>query len=217
MPARRSERLVERNFGSVRCKGANRRAFTPRSLVGLRDVEVFCVANSPGGPLGVHVRRRVARAPCGGCGGRLWPDGERTVVLVDLPAFGRHCRLVWHKRRWRRPRDGCEAGSASELAREVASPRALLASRAARWATRQAGRGRSLKVIVGALGCGWHTVNSAVRRWGCALLAVDTARVSDVEALGLDETLMGRRGRFRAKAWGTSIVDVGRGQLLDIV
>ena len=63
----------------------------------------------------------------------------------------------------------------------------------------------------------WHTVNSAVKRWGEALLAADTARISDVEALGLDETLFWRRGRFRAKTWGTSIVDVGRGQLLDIV
>ena len=56
-----------------------------------------------------------------------------------------------------------------------------------------------------------------MRRWGSALLDADTARISGVEALGLDETLMGRRGRFRAKAWSTSIVDVGRGQLLDIV
>ena len=38
-----------------------------------------------------------------------------------------------------------------------------------------------------------------------------------MSALGLDEHLMMRRGRFRTKAWGTSIVDVGRGQLLDIV
>ena len=52
---------------------------------------------------------------------------------------------------------------------------------------------------------------------GCALLAADTARISQVEALGLDETLFWRRGRFRAKTWGTSIVDAGRGQLLDIV
>ena len=36
-------------------------------------------------------------------------------------------------------------------------------------------------------------------------------------ALGLDELLFCHRGRFRAKVWGTSIVDVGRGRLLDIV
>ena len=77
--------------------------------------------------------------------------------------------------------------------------------------------GRPLKDVAGELGCVWHTVNAAVKRWGEALPAADTARISDVEALGLDETLLWRRGRFRAKTWGTSIVDVGRGQLLDIV
>ena len=56
-----------------------------------------------------------------------------------------------------------------------------------------------------------------MRRWGSALLDADTERISDVEALGLDETLMGRRGRFKHKAWSTGIVDVGRGRLLDIV
>ena len=139
------------------------------------------------------------------------------MVLVDLPAFGRPVRLVWHKRRWRCPRQGCGAGSVTELVPQIAPPRALLTSRAARWATRQAGRGRPLKDIAGELGCGWHTVNSAVKRWGCALLAADTARISQVEALGLDETLFWRRGRFRAKTWATSIVNTGRGQLLDIV
>ena len=38
-----------------------------------------------------------------------------------------------------------------------------------------------------------------------------------VRALGLDETLFGRHGRWRRRDWCTSIVDVQRGQLLDIV
>ena len=60
-------------------------------------------------------------------------------------------------------------------------------------------------------------MNVSVRRWGQALFEADTERISDVVALGLDELLFCHRGRFRAKAWGTRIVDVGRGQLLDIV
>ena len=115
------------------------------------------------------------------------------------------------------PEAGLWGGHVTEAAREIAPPRALLTSRAARWATRQAGRGRPLKDVAAELGCGWHTVNSAVKRWGAALLDADTERISRVSALGLDEHLMMRRGRFRTKAWGTSIVDVGRGQLLDIV
>ena len=186
-------------------------------LVGLGDVEVLSVGDEGGGPLRVHVRCRAARPPCGGCGGLLWSDGERAVVLVDLPAFGRPVRLVWHKRRWRCARRGCGAGTVTEADREIAPARALLTSRAARWATRQAGRGRPLKDAAAELGCGWHAVNLAVQRWGGALLDADTGRISEVAALGLDEHLMMRRGRFRVKTWGTSIVDVGRGQLLDIV
>ena len=186
-------------------------------LVGLGDVEVLSVDDEGGGPLRVHVRCRAARPPCGGCGGLLWSDGERAVVLVDLPAFGRPVRLVWRKRRWRCARRGCGAGTVTEADREIAPARALLTSRAARWATRQAGRGRPLKDVGAELGCGWHAVNLAVQRWGGALLDADTERISEVAALGLDEHLMMRRGRFRVKTWGTSIVDVGRGQLLDIV
>lgn len=69
----------------------------------------------------------------------------------------------------------------------------------------------------GGLGCSWHPVSNAVQRWGSALPAADTARVSAVAASGLDEHLMWRRGRFRARAWATSIADAGGGQLLDIV
>ncbi len=67
------------------------------------------------------------------------------------------------------------------------------------------------------LGCDWNTANRAVLAWGEALLAADTARVGAVEALGLDETLFGRSGPWRTRSWCTSIVDVQRGQLLDLV
>ena len=36
-------------------------------------------------------------------------------------------------------------------------------------------------------------------------------------ALGLDETLFARVGRFRIQTWSTQIVDARRGQLLDVV
>ena len=186
-------------------------------LVGLGDVEVLGVDDEPGEPLRVHVRRRAARPGCGGCGGVLWSHGHRRVELVDLPAFGRPARLVWHKRVWRCPRQGCEVRYVSEQAPEIAPPRERLSTRAGRWATRQAGEGRALDEVAGGLGCSWHPVNNAVQRWGSALLAADTERIAATEALGLDEHLMWRRGRFRAKHWATSIVDVGRGQLLGIV
>ena len=186
-------------------------------LVGLGDVEVLGVADDEGEPLGMHVRRRAPGPPCGGCGGALWSDGERAVELVDLPAFGGSVRLVWYKRRWRCPRWGCWAGTVTEQAREITPPRERLTSRAGRWATRQAGCGRPVKDVASEPGCSWHPVNASARCWGQALIDAGTAPISDVFALGLDETLMWRRGRFRTKAWSTSIVDVGRGQLLDTV
>ena len=186
-------------------------------LVGLGDVEVLGVEGEARAPLRVHIRRRAPRPGCESCGGRLRSDGERQVELVDLPTFGRPARLVWHKRRWRCGDRDCAAGTVTEQDREIAPPREKLTTRAARWATRQAGLGRTLGEVADELGCSWHPVNESVRRWGSALLTADTQRISDVAALGLDEHLMWRRGRFRTKAWATGIVDVGRGQLLDIV
>jgi hypothetical protein len=42
-------------------------------------------------------------------------------------------------------------------------------------------------------------------------------RIGAVTALGLDETLFARVGWFRTQTWSTQIVDVRRGQLLDVV
>ena len=63
-------------------------------IVGLGDVEVLGVDDERAGPLRLHVRRRVERSPCSGCGGLLWSDGEQLTVLVDLPALGRVVLLV---------------------------------------------------------------------------------------------------------------------------
>ena len=71
----------------------------------------------------------------------------------------------------------------------------MLTARAARWATRQVSReGRTVGEAAGGLGCGWHTINDEVGRWGRALLEADRRRVGEVRALGLDETLFLRSG-----------------------
>ena len=92
-----------------------------------------------------------------------------------------------------------------------------MTSRAARWATRRAGNGRAIKEIAAEMGWVWHTAMAAVQRWGRALLEADVSRIDGVTALGLDEILMFRRGRYREQHWGTTIVDARRGKLLDIV
>ena len=60
-------------------------------------------------------------------------------------------------------------------------------------------------------------MNNEAVRWGKVLLEADTDRVGTVEAVGVDETLFWRQGRWRTKVWCTSVVDVGARQLIDII
>lgn len=53
--------------------------------------------------------------------------------------------------------------------------------------------------------------------YGTALVDADDDRVGEVDALGVDEVVFARQGRWRTQAWSTSIVDVGTGQLLDVI
>ena len=186
-------------------------------VVGLgAGVAVTGVEDRRGGPLVIGIELE-SRRGCGGCGGPVWAHGSSKVRLVDLPAFGRPVRLVWRKRRWRCPDGSCQVRTFTDQEPSVAPPRARMTGRAARHATRRAGAGRAISEIAAELGAGWHTVMAAVHRWGTALIEADTNRVEGVTALGLDEILLFRRGRWRDKHWGTTIVDTRRGRLLDIV
>ena len=188
-------------------------------LVGLPEVEVLGVVDGPDGPLRVWVQTRLeGPRGCSGCGSRVRVKDRDPVELVDLPAFGRSARLIWNKRRFACVDPDCAVGSFTEQDPQIAPARAAMTDRAGRWATVQVGRaGRTVAEVARDLGCDWHTVNDAVMAYGAALLAADVDRIGSVEALGLDETLFFRRGRWRTQHWCTSIVDVAAGQLLDLV
>ena len=158
-------------------------------LVGLGEVDLVGINDSgEGAPLGVVIGSRKARPLCESCGGPVWSKGHRTVVLVDLPAFGRPVRLRWRKRRWTCPNPDCTIRSFIEQDPTIGPQRALLTSRAARWVTIQVGgRGRSVDEVAAELGCDWHTVNNEVGRWGEALLGADTDRIGEVGAVGIDK------------------------------
>jgi transposase len=187
-------------------------------LVGLPDVAVLGVVDDAGRPLRVHVETAVAVTGCAACGSAARVKERAEVALVDLPAFGRAAVLVWHKRRWRCPDRDCEVGSWTEQAPAIAATRARVTDRAGRWVCAQVGRdGRSVAEVARELGCDWHTVMDAVVAYGTPLVD-DPARIGDVSALGLDETLFARTGVWRTRSWCTSIVDVsGPSQLLDVV
>lgn len=104
-------------------------------LVGLGDVTVLGAVDDVGGPVLVHVETRVERPGCGSCGGVVWVKDQRPVELVDLPAFGRPVRLVWHKRRWTCPSAACPVGSFTETAGRIAATRLVMTDRAGRWVT----------------------------------------------------------------------------------
>jgi transposase len=180
-------------------------------LVGLPDVNVIGVGDWPKW-LRVVITNERDRPSC--CARSAHRHGIREVVLVDLPVFGRPARLVWRKQRWRCTNCGrcwCDENA------EIGGARSALTTRAARWATLQVGRnGRAVSDVASELGCGWHTVMDAVVVIGEQLID-HPDRIGDVTALGLDETLFARIGRFRTQRWSTQIVDVRRGQLLDVV
>jgi len=187
-------------------------------LVGLPDVNVLGVIDEAGGPLIVRVETRGPTPGCPGCGRAADLKDRDEVTHVDLPVFGRQAKLRWLKRRWRCLHCDCAVRSWTETDDEIALDGRQVTTRAARWMTRQVGgHGRTVDEVAVDLGCDWHTVNDTVLEWGEALLAADSDRISEVRGLGLDETLFNRTGRWRTQAWCTSIVDVGRGQLLDVV
>ena len=185
-------------------------------LVGLPDVKVDGVGDWPGW-LRIAISTRAVRPVCRGCGGGVHGHGRNDVVLVDLPVFGRAARLVWSKQRWKCINDRCGVGTWCEVDERVAPARAAITDRAGRWATIQVGRhGRSVSEVAKDLSCDWHTIMDAVVHFGTPLID-DPNRFGLVDAIGLDETLFCKQGRWRTQAWSTQIVDVRRGQLLDVV
>ena len=107
----------------------------------------------------------------------------------------------------------CEMGSWTGRGPARSPPaRVAMTDRAGRWVTDQVGRlGRTVAEVARELGCDWHTVNDAVIAYGTPLVE-DPDRIGEVDALGLDETLFCRQGRWRTQQWCTSIVDVSAGR-----
>jgi hypothetical protein len=130
----------------------------------------------------------VRRRPADGVGG---PPGVRQAVAAGAAGGGGAAR-----------KRACEACTVTEQDPEIAPPREKLTVWTGRWPTRQAGRARPVDEVAEELGCSWHRVNASVQCWGSALLEADTARIPDVEALGLS-------GPYRA-AFGAAALDAAQ-------
>jgi len=166
-------------------------------LVGLPRVRVLAVVDDP---LRVHVETRlegIEQCPSFGSAARV-KDRDR-VALTDLPCLGRRTVLVCHKRCWRCPEPSCLKGSWTETDPAIAPSRLKLTDRAGRWVSFQVGcHGRIVAEVAQGLGCEWHTVKDAVVVYG-RRLDDGPDRIGTVTALGLDETLFVKRGRWRTK------------------
>ena len=185
-------------------------------LVDLPDIVVLR-ADREGSMLEVHVETMQLQQGCPDCGVVAQVKDRSVVSFCDLPVYGVPSTLLWHKRRWRCRDADCPKGSWTEEDRRIAAPRMAITDRAGRWATREVGKfGRSVNEVALTLGCDWHTVNDAVIAYGAALIE-HPERFGTVTALGLDETGFVRLAPYYRTSFITSIVDVGRGQLLDIV
>ncbi|HEY5121760.1 MAG TPA: ISL3 family transposase [Acidimicrobiales bacterium] len=186
-------------------------------FVDLPDISVLGIEGKYREPFTIHFESQPAVVGCPECGVVARVKDRPLVTLVDLPVNGRPTNLVWHKRRFHCVELACSMGSWTEQDSRVAFARHQTTDRAGRWLTKQIGKnGRSVQEIAEELGCAWHTVNDALLLYGEALVE-DDGRFGVVSALGLDEVLFVHDGPYRRLVFSTSIVDVEKGQLLDVV
>ena len=192
-----------------------------RSLPGLH---VIGVERDPGG-LQITVESAPTVMGCPSCGVVAGSHGRRTVRLVDTPCFGAPTVVWWRKRTWECVEPSCPVGVFTEQDDHVAKPRAMLTTRACRWAVDQLRREHaSIAGLARQLATTWRTLWRSV---GPILQAAadDESRFAGVTTLGVDEHLWHHVDtRKRGPKELTGMVDLTRdkdgrvhARLLDLV
>ena len=185
------------------------------ALVGLKDVQVLHLERR-GPDVELAIEQVVGEVSCPSCGGPARVKDRPLVRYIDLPVYGSPMRLCWKKHRMRCANPACPKGSWMLSDHRIAAKNCLLTTRAAKWATRQIGDGRTVKEVAAELDCDWHTVNDAVTTYGMALLEADRKRLNRTSAIGLDETSFVHRSRSRTE-YATTVADVEHHQIIDIL
>jgi transposase len=184
-------------------------------LLDLDGLEVVA-ADFVGGEWQLTVQTTDTVVGCVGCGVRATPHGRRVVRVRDLPIGGRPVVLWWRRRLWRCREPVCRVRTWTERVAGIA-PRAVLTQRARAEACRRLGKdAHSVAAVARDLGVGWATIMRAVADHGTPLVE-DPGRLDGVAALGLDETGFLKATRLAPTQWVTSLVDLERGRLLDVV
>jgi transposase len=107
-------------------------------LFGLDGLHVIGVdRHDNGGALTVMVESESDLVGCPECGVVAHGHGRIDVRLVDAPAFGCPVTIIWRKRRWVCPDQGCEVRSFVEQDAQIVRPRSKMTVRACYWAISQ--------------------------------------------------------------------------------
>jgi len=186
-----------------------------QALVGLKDVDVVYLERR-GPEVELAIEQKVGLIHCPACGVTAQVKDRPLVRYIDLPVYGSPMRLCWKKHRMRCVNRSCARTSWVLRDHRIAAKNCLLTTRAAKWATRQIGDGRTVKEVAAELACDWHTVNDAVTTYGAALLGADRKRLNRTSAIGLDETSFVRLAQNRTD-YATTVADVEHHQIIDIL
>jgi len=173
------------------------------ALVGLKDVRVLRYERA-GPHVELMIEQEVGEVRCPGCHGRAQIKERPVVHYVDLPVYGTPMSLAWRKHRMHCRDLRCPTKSWVLGDHRIAAKNCLLTTRAAKWATRQVGGGRTVSEVAAELDCDWHTVNDAVITYGEALLEADRKRLNQTSAIGLDETSFVRLGTMKQTSYAGS-------------
>ncbi len=185
------------------------------ALVGLKDVIVLHLERR-GPDVELAIEGVLGDVSCPLCGEGARVKDRPLVRYIDLPVYGSPMRLCWKKHRMRCVNDRCPKGTWVLFDHRIAAKNCLLTTRAAKWATRQIGHGRTVKEVAAELDCDWHTVNDAVTTYGLALIEADRKRLNKTSAIGLDETSFVRPAGHHTE-YATTVADVEHHQILDIL
>jgi transposase len=187
-----------------------------RALVGLKDVRVLAYVRR-GPDVELMIEQVVEDVRCPACHGLVRVKERPVVRYVDLPVYGTPMSLAWKKHRMRCVNSSCAKRSFVLEDHRIAAKACLLTTRAAKWATRQVGGGRTVKEVADELACDWHTVNDAVCTYGAALLEADRKRLNRTSAIGLDETSFIKRATKKQADYATTVSDVENHQIIDLL
>lgn len=186
------------------------------AVVGLKGTRVLHYQRQ--GPIAeIGIEQVPAEVLCPWCASPAKVKERPWVTYVDLPFGGTPVRIAWKKHRMCCVEPSCSKESWTLTDHRIAAARSLLTTRAAKWATKQVGGGRTITEVAGELGCDWGVVNRAVVLYGKALLDADKKRVGETTAIGFDETLFVRMGKYRSQRWCTTVCDVVGSKLIDVV